>query len=225
MAAGWPTKVSYANGDVFSSSDINDTNGTLNYIDPTSASDGQVLTRDNASGGKVKWAAAATTLIKRATFSAVANTGTTFDGVFSSTYKSYLLVIEGFGAATTTDDVHLQWRYAGPTTETGAIYYGNVFSFSYGSGATTNNNQAFVAQAILSYNAGAVSTTSGAGSYNIFNVGVQGYPKLIGGYTDSGAAESAESYIINQGNRTYTGFLLKSSSSNITGTVAVYGLA
>ena len=56
MAAGWPTKVTYANGDVFSASDINDTNGTLNYIDPTSATDGQVLTRDNASGGKVKWA-------------------------------------------------------------------------------------------------------------------------------------------------------------------------
>jgi hypothetical protein len=57
MAAGWPTKVTYANGDVFSASDINDTNGTLNYIDPTSATDGQVLTRDNASAGKVKWAA------------------------------------------------------------------------------------------------------------------------------------------------------------------------
>jgi hypothetical protein len=58
MAAGWPTKVTYANGDVYSASDVNDTNGTLNYIDPTSATDGQVLTRDNASAGKVKWATA-----------------------------------------------------------------------------------------------------------------------------------------------------------------------
>jgi hypothetical protein len=56
MAAGWPTKVSYANGDVFSASDINDTNGTINYIDPTSATDNQVLTRDAAAPGKVKWA-------------------------------------------------------------------------------------------------------------------------------------------------------------------------
>ena len=30
MAVGLPTKVSYANGDVFSASDINDTNGTIN---------------------------------------------------------------------------------------------------------------------------------------------------------------------------------------------------
>ena len=57
MAAGWPVKTTYANGDVYSASDVNDANGTLNYINPTSATDGQVLTRDNASPGKVKWAA------------------------------------------------------------------------------------------------------------------------------------------------------------------------
>jgi hypothetical protein len=56
MAAGWPTKVTYANGDVFNASDINDTNGTLNYVDPTSATNNQVLTRDSAAPGKVKWA-------------------------------------------------------------------------------------------------------------------------------------------------------------------------
>jgi hypothetical protein len=32
MAVGFPAKVSYANGDVFSASDINDTNGTLNLL-------------------------------------------------------------------------------------------------------------------------------------------------------------------------------------------------
>ena len=32
MAVGWPTKVTYANGDVYSASDVNDTNGTLNLL-------------------------------------------------------------------------------------------------------------------------------------------------------------------------------------------------
>ena len=32
MAVGFPTKVSYANGDVFSASDLNDTNGTINLL-------------------------------------------------------------------------------------------------------------------------------------------------------------------------------------------------
>jgi hypothetical protein len=35
MAVGFPAKTTYANGDVFSASDINDTNGTLNLINPT----------------------------------------------------------------------------------------------------------------------------------------------------------------------------------------------
>jgi len=35
MAVGFPTKVTYANGDVFSASDVNDTNGTLNLVNPT----------------------------------------------------------------------------------------------------------------------------------------------------------------------------------------------
>jgi len=35
MAVGLPTKVTYANGDVFSASDINDTNGTINLIGQT----------------------------------------------------------------------------------------------------------------------------------------------------------------------------------------------
>jgi hypothetical protein len=38
MATGWPTKVSYANGDVFSASDINDTNGTINLLQTSTLS-------------------------------------------------------------------------------------------------------------------------------------------------------------------------------------------
>jgi hypothetical protein len=35
MAVGLPAKTTYADGDVFSASDINDTNGTLNLVNPT----------------------------------------------------------------------------------------------------------------------------------------------------------------------------------------------
>lgn len=59
MAAGWPTKANYATGDVLSATNMNDLSGTVNYLDPTSATDGQILTRDAASAGKVKWATAA----------------------------------------------------------------------------------------------------------------------------------------------------------------------
>ena len=32
MAVGFPLKTTYANGDVYSASDVNDTNGTLNLL-------------------------------------------------------------------------------------------------------------------------------------------------------------------------------------------------
>jgi hypothetical protein len=35
MAVGLPLKTTYADGDVFSASDINDTNGTINLVNPT----------------------------------------------------------------------------------------------------------------------------------------------------------------------------------------------
>jgi hypothetical protein len=38
MAVGWPTKVTYANGDVYSASDVNDTNGTINLLTSTTLS-------------------------------------------------------------------------------------------------------------------------------------------------------------------------------------------
>ena len=74
MAVGFPTKVSYANGDVFSASDINDTNGTINLINPSAKGDlfagsaantytklsigtnNQVLTADSTTATGMKWA-------------------------------------------------------------------------------------------------------------------------------------------------------------------------
>jgi hypothetical protein len=41
MAVGFPAKTTYANGDVFSASDINDTNGTLNLVNPATNASGQ----------------------------------------------------------------------------------------------------------------------------------------------------------------------------------------
>jgi hypothetical protein len=73
MAAGFPTKVTYANGDVFNASDINDTNGTLNLINPSAKGDlyvgsaantytklsvgtnGQLLSADSTAATGTKW--------------------------------------------------------------------------------------------------------------------------------------------------------------------------
>jgi hypothetical protein len=74
MAVGFPAKTTYVNGDVFSASDINDTNGTLNLVNPTakgsivsaSAADtpsrlavganGEILVADSTATTGLKWA-------------------------------------------------------------------------------------------------------------------------------------------------------------------------
>jgi hypothetical protein len=187
---------------------------------------GETLVADSSTATGLKWTTTgqAMTLVKRASFSAVANTGTTFDDVFTSTYKSYQVVFEVFGAATTVDDVHFQLRYAGPTTQA-ADYYGNNVGYVFNSTAITNTNASGTAQALFSTNSGDV--LRGAGTFFVAGVGVVGaaFPNIQGTYGDASGAVFSNSLYTNITARNYTGFILKSSSSNISGTVAVYGLA
>jgi len=188
---------------------------------------GYTLVADSAETTGLKWAApssGAMTLVQRSTFSNVANTGTTFDAVFSSAYKSYLLVIESIYASTASDDLHLQYRYAGPTTQT-TDYHGNSLQFIYNSTTITNLSQNNTAQITLNLRTG-FSTQPGSGQYSIYGVsGSSAIPILNGSFTDPNNFEGSYTNASQGTARIYTGFLLKSSSTNITGTVAVYGLA
>jgi hypothetical protein len=189
----------------------------------------QVLTADSTTATGLKWAtpAAATsglTVVKaRTAFSGVANTGTTFDSVFTSTYKNYLVVIDNLTAATAADDPQMQMLYSGTAQTTN--YYGaslgitweistlitvqtnngtahNFWSSTGSSGGGTNLELYF----------GGVGTSSDNARWNGtgFNAG------NADTYATGGKAGTAQ---------TYTGFRLLSSSSNITGNVTVYGLA
>jgi hypothetical protein len=189
----------------------------------------QVLTADSSTATGLKWATPATpssglTLIKQASFSNVASTTTTFDAMFSSTYLSYLVTIDTIYAATAGDDLQVQLRYSAVTENAG--YYGSALQ-SPTSGSTvtitgTSNGSALT----LSSSTGA-SAGVGNGYFFISNVsGASALPSINGMFNETnavgqpgffGGAPSTA--------RIYTGFLLKSSSSNITGTVSVYGLA
>ena len=185
---------------------------------------GQVL-KVNSGATAPEWGAAAAgalTLIQRTSFSNVASQA--FDNVFSSTYQAYLMVIEDIGAVTAADDLHLQLRYAGPTTQT-ASYYGSAFRMD-GVNTPTQDGTSNAAQVLISIEI-ADTTYQSHGQFYFYSVGnssgdrpyftgsfVSGYNPL--GYVNWGGTNVA---------RLYTGVLLKSSSTNITGTVAFYGLA
>jgi hypothetical protein len=187
-------------------------------------STGNVLT---VASGVPSWAAPAggsgLTLIQRSSFSNVANTGTTFDDVFTSTYKGYFLAFETIFASTYTDDLQIQFRYAGPTTQA-AQYYAYSKGFNSG-GDDKSTSSTNASQMTIASNAGA-SANYGSGQFYVFGVGNSSEPvNITGQYAEGNDAFGYTFYGVGQTPRTYTGFLLKSSSTNITGTVAIYGLA
>lgn len=186
-----------------------------------------VLTADSAEASGLKWAtpavsASGMTLIQRSSFSNVATTSTTFDGVFTSTYKRYLVMLETIYAGTSTDDMVLQLRYAGPTTQA-TTYFGSSMSMPTTGAAVytqANNNSGFG----IATDSGS-STKPGSGQISFSHVGNSSQnAQYYGNYEDNNYV----SYVFGGGQdtaRTYTGFIMSSSSSNITGTLSVYGLA
>jgi hypothetical protein len=186
---------------------------------------GQVLT---VAGGVPSWATTATpssgmTKIATGTFTTVSTVD--IDNVFSTSYATYFAYISVFGSVNDAD-LELQYRYAGPSTETGASYYS---SFGRIDTANTESGHGVSAgtQARLHLNVGSSTREAkvaiwfnGVGqasadepvytgtNFDPYNTQAVGY---IGGFTIT--------------DRIYTGIRLKPSSGTITGNYAIYGLA
>ena len=177
------------------------------------------------ASGVPSWATPSSgmTLIKRATFTSVANTGTTFDGMFSATYDTYLMVVEDVIAVTEADDFYFQFRYAGPTTQTSANKYAQSILLFGGSQTLVSGGSA--AQFSLSPNTG-TATFPSTGQFYISRVGNNSeYPVITGTSLETNQQQLTTFAGFTEVARIYTGFILSSASTNITGTVAVYGLA
>jgi len=203
---------------ITASGDIVVGTGSGTYDNLPIGTTGQVLTADTTvSPYKVKWAtpsSGALTKIKTATFSNVADTGTTFDSVFTSTYKNYLITYYGIYGSVNNANFNFRLRNAGSTITTS--YYGNNVV-----GVTktdTSNAAAFIIGQVRDGSTQQMCLTM---TFNRSNnrVGwsyygwerVSNYSLIGGGFNDGVAADGAD------------GFILSTSSGNIYGTVSVYG--
>ena len=119
MAVGWPTKVSYVDGDVFSASDINDTNGTLNL----------------AAGAQ--WAAGKNKIINGDM--RVSQRGTTFSNPANFAYllDRYAIYYDGTGATRTITQQTFTPGTAPATPYEGANFFRYAQTVA-GSGNTVN---------------------------------------------------------------------------------------
>lgn len=177
----------------------------------------------------MKWAApaggAGMTLVQRSSFSNVANTGSTFKSVFTTTYAVYYVVLEKFFAATSSDSLQVQFANGATTYSTGTYYISNA--------KLTNNTVSWVnlggddqAQIRLTDNAGTSDRfVSGTLEFYNFATGSAAYPHIVGHLVNDGVTGNYVLTGVAGVDQTFDGFVLKSSSSNVSGTVAIYGLA
>ena len=182
----------------------------------------KVLTADSTTSTGLAWKQQGLTLISRTSFSNVASQ--TFDSVFTTNYWSYLINIEYIFAATSSDDLQMQFRY-GTTTQTSG-YYGSSTLVNYSGtqviNSISNANQFF----LMNYTGD--STNFGCATINVNGVGqsVAYKPSIYGnGFNSVDSGPVTFGGKIETNSQIYNGFLLKSSSSNISGTVSIYGLA
>ena len=200
--------------------------GSGTFVRQGVGTNGQVLTADSTQADGVIWASPTTpssgmTLIARTDFSNVASQA--FDNVFTSTYRTYLVIVEKLFAATATDDAIIQMRYAGPTTQTSAYYqkaakWNQTSWAGLSSGGSTEFSISDVCGTTADYLTAQIYFNGVGNTSEQPNMNFNSNDSWSGTFPQLGAGTLAT-------NRIYTGFLIRSSSSNITGRVAIYGLA
>ena len=203
--------------------------GAATFDNLTVGANGTTLVADSTASTGLKWATPAAassglTLVTRSTFSNVASV--TIDSIFTSTYKTYLVVIENIrGDTSNTQDLGMQFRYGAVTQASGcystAVYWATCTSAT-AANVGANNTTYFN----LNKSLGGAASTGTIASLTIGNVGqASEYAMYYGAGTDyndqlayvyAGSASVA---------RTYTGLVFLPDSGNISGEISIYGLA
>ena len=214
---GIPESIIAAKGDLLTGT-ANDVPAVLSV-----GTNGHTLVADSSTATGLKWAAAssgALTKIVTGTFTAVANTSTTFDGCFTSTYRNYLVIFNG--GASADNDLYVQNRVGG-VTQSANQYYGGRFTVAY-SGANGTfqwSNSPYYSPIQL--------PTGGVTNMCEITFGQVGNGSTTPGFYSSGYTNAANGISVAGGltanSYNADGFILSVPSGTITGTCVVYGLA
>ena len=186
---------------------------------------GQVLTADSAEATGLKWATAGggsgLTLISTVTMSAVS--AQNLEGVFTSTYTNYYVVLSGLLGSAAGVVPRIQYLYSTNTVQS-AQYAGGFTGINYSGTSDSDNVANTYAQTQISLPALADTTASG-GTMTFFapneNNGKQ--PVIVDWASQYYGWRYAGGWATQS--RAYTGLRFTTASGTMSGTISVYGLA
>ena len=195
--------------------------GADTFAKLTVGTNGHTLVADSAETTGLKWVAPSSGAMALITRQTISNSGgTNIDSIFTSTYRTYFVVIENANTngGTGQEDLQLQLRYSTTTQENSYKYQEVVFGSNY---AATERN---VAQLTLSPNVGDGSQNCSAFIWitRVGNTSEKAY--FYGNSVDAyaGVPQYYNGYL--NVAQTYTGLRLKTSSGNFDAVIAIYGL-
>ena len=188
-------------------------------------STGQVL---KVAGGVPTWGAAPSgmTLISRTSYTASATLNV--DGVFTSAYNSYVVVMEGVGSGSgSTDNLRMKMRVGGATI-TDATYYGNALTTQHYNTTITNTAGSALTYWTLALQVGSVpGANAGRAWYQFQGVGNNSEGMtFFGNHYTVANTQNSQAWGGENTARVYDGFqLLTSGGNTLVADIAIYGLA
>jgi hypothetical protein len=193
---------------------------TINALPAQTSNSGKYLTTDGTTASWGTVSAGDIVLIKTASFTGVVNTSTTFDGVFTSTYKSYRVIVRQFQGTSPANYPTLRLR-SGGSTNTSNVYQEYLLFILANSTVTAssvtqtywNLPQPWYAGGVSSYYLDFTGVGSSATEICVAFSGLSNSSNQwwVGGYRWESSATN------------FDGFILTATNNSMTGTIDVYG--